>query len=94
MWRLFIKYYFDVTKFNILFCVVFFITKPNLIDCIIVFGSVGSIISFFVFKYFYEIQYFFYANCGLSKRVIQIRTLFINLLIAISTIIILWSIHY
>jgi hypothetical protein len=98
MTRLFLNYYFDVIKYNLFFCTLYIIVrsfttnlKTDMIEAIIHFGTLGVIVSFVGYKYFQNIEYYFYINGGLSKRHLQLKTFIINL--AISLLILLtWSI--
>jgi hypothetical protein len=94
MSRLFLKYYFDVTKYNVVFCILFFILRPNIIEFIILFGTIGVVVSFMAYKYFQNIEYYFYANGGLSKTHLQLKTFIINLVASSIILVILWSTYY
>jgi hypothetical protein len=89
--RLFFKYYVDVTKYNLLFCLLFAVLRFNVIEVIILFGTVGIFVSFFVYRYFKNIEYYFYLNRGLSKKQLQLNTLVINL-VASLLMLLIWSI--
>jgi len=93
MSSLFLKYYIDVTKYNLFFCAVFAIIRGNLIEGIVLFGTVGVLISFIIYRYFQNVEYYFYINGGLPKKRLLLTTFIINLAIS-SLIILLWSIRY
>jgi hypothetical protein len=94
MSRLFFKYYLDVTKYNAIFCILMCIISPDLIEIIILFGTVGVLISFLAYRYFQDIEYYFYINCGLSKRNLQLKTFIINLAVSSIILITIWGIRY
>jgi len=93
MSALFFRYYIDVTKYNLFFCVLFTIIRANLIEGIILFGTVGVLISFAAYRYFNNIEYYFYINGGLSKKRLQLTTFVINLVFS-SLILLIWCIRY
>ncbi len=93
MSALFFRYYIDVTKYNLFFCALYIIILGNLIEGIILFGTAGVLMSFIIYKYFHNIEYYFYINGGLSKNRLKFTTFVINLLIS-SLIITIWSIRY
>ncbi|HTN08933.1 hypothetical protein [Agriterribacter sp.] len=45
---------------------------------IISFCSVGMVVSFIIYRYYNNIQYYFYANAGLSKNKLIAQTAAIN----------------
>ena len=86
MTGLFLNYYFDVTKYNLAFCVFYFVVralttslKVDIMEAIIQFGTLGVLISFMAFEYFQNIEYDFYINGGLSKRHLKLKAFIINL---------------
>jgi hypothetical protein len=100
MTRLFLNYYFDVIKYNLLFCIFYIIVRSlttslrvDLMEAIIHFGTFGVLISFAAYKYFQSIEYYFYLNAGLSKRYLQLKTFIINLAVS-SLILVIWNISY
>ncbi len=94
MSRLFFKYYFDVTKYNVVFCILFLIITPSFVEFIVLFGTIGIVASFMAYRYFQNIEYYFYLNCGLSKRSLQLKTFIINLATSSIMLITIWGIHY
>lgn len=92
MSRLFIQYYYDVTKFNVMFCALFFAFGITSIETAVIFGTFGTLVSLLVYNYFYKIQYYFYINGGFTKRAIQLRLIAINLILSTIFIAILWII--
>lgn len=60
--KLFLKYYYDITKINILVTVLL-----GLQHFAIFFGTFGTAISFFVYRYFAGNQYYFYLNQGFRE---------------------------
>lgn len=77
--RLFLKYYFDITRINILVSI-FIGLFTNILIC---FGTFGILISFVIFRYFQNEQYYFYLNQGYTKAELMIKVFIINLLIAL-----------
>jgi hypothetical protein len=77
--RLFIKYYIDITRINILVTVIIGL----LTDFILCFGTFGSLISFFVYRQFQNEQYYFYLNQGYSKNELMFKVFLINFIIAL-----------
>lgn len=90
MTRLFWQYYYDVTKFNVLFCAFFYAFGITYIEAAIIFGTFGTLTSLLVYSYFYNVQYYFYINGGFTKRAIQTRLIAINLIVSILIIGLLW----
>ena len=93
MSELFLKYYYDVTKYNIYISILVIIFTQRLYAGVISFGTFGMVGSFFVYRYYQNIEYYFYLNAGLSKRGIILKTFKINFIISATLSIILWSIH-
>ncbi len=83
--RVFLKYYTDITRINILVSIVF----GFLSSVVICFGTVGTIISFAVFRYFQNDQYYFYLNYGYSKAGLMVMAFSINFFIALIVFLIL-----
>lgn len=92
--ELFFKYYSDITKYNICVSILVLILTQNVYFTVISFGTFGMAISVFIYKYYQNIEYYFYLNKGLSKKKIITRTFEINFIISIILLIILWIIHY
>jgi hypothetical protein len=91
MFGLFGKYYYDVTKYNIIFSTVAAILTEHLITGIVSFGTIGIFISLLVYKQFNDVEYYFYLNGGLSKKEMIFKLAIINLIIGlISTILIVY----
>ncbi|HRQ51048.1 MAG TPA: hypothetical protein PLR74_10960 [Agriterribacter sp.] len=84
---LFLKYYSDVNKFNLLISLMVLITGQSLAAGIFSFGSVGMVASFIIYRYYYNIQYYFYANAGFSKNKLMVQVAAINAIL--STLILL-----
>ncbi len=93
MTALFFRYYVDVTKYNLFFCALYIIIRGNLIEGVILFATIGAPISFIIYKYFHNIEYYFYMNGGLSKKHLQLTTFIINLVFS-SLILLIWCIRY
>lgn len=92
--ELFFKYYSDITKYNICVSILVLILTQNVYFTVISFGTFGMAISVFIYKYYQNIEYYFYLNKGLSKKKIITRAFEINFIISIILLIILWIIHY
>lgn len=90
---LYFKYYRDITRYDILFCILVLILTQRLLAAVILFGTFGTIISLMLYKYYQNIEYYFYLNGGLSKRGLILKTSKINAIISIILSIILWSIR-
>lgn len=75
--RLFFKYYYDVTRINILVSIII-----GLQDIAISFGSFGSLISFMIYRYYQNDQYYFYLNHGFTKKELMFKVFMINFTIA------------
>ncbi len=84
---LFLKYYSDVNKFNLLISLIVLITGQSLPVSIISFCSVGMVASFIIYRYYYNIQYYFYANAGLSRNKLMLQVGAVNAIL--STLILL-----
>lgn len=93
MTEIYFKYYRDVTKYNLLFCMLVTILTQRIYAGVISFGTIGMVVSLFLYRYYQNIEYYFYLNAGLSKRGIILKTLKINFIISVIISIILWSIH-
>jgi len=81
MFGLFGKYYYDVTKYNILVSVVIAILTEKLTAGIVSFATVSIFISFLIYRQFKNVEYYFYINGGLSKKEMILKTVLINFLI-------------
>lgn len=90
MSRLFFNYYLDTIKFNLIFCLAFYIVssflRPTLIEISILFGTCGTFLSFVIYKYFNNIEYYFYLNKGISKLYLKRNTFLINIVISVIVI--------
>jgi uncharacterized membrane-anchored protein len=75
-----------------MFTVLMFALQPNVFEAIIIFATVGGFVSFMVYGYLQNIEYYFYRNGGLTKKQLQVRTLIVNLVIAVFLFILLWAI--
>ena len=93
MTELFLKYYWDVAKYNLLFCILVKIFTQNSYAAVISFGTIGMAVSLILFGYYHDIEYYFYLNAGLSKKAIILKSFTINAIISLIILIILWSIH-
>jgi hypothetical protein len=93
--RLFFKYYTDVTRYNLAFCIVLCLfPSANLFEITITFGTAGVLISFWIYKYFQNIEYYFYINKGLTRAHLQVKTFAINFTFSILLLFMLWLIKY
>ena len=81
--RLFLKYYSDVNKFNLLISLIVSTISQNLSAGIISFGSIGLAASFIIYRYYYNIQYYFYANAGLSRIKLVVQAAAVNAILSI-----------
>lgn len=79
MSRLFLKYYIDITRINILVTIVF----GYMTNFIICFGTFGMLITFMVYRQFQNEQYYFYLNHGYTKTELMTKVFGINLSIAV-----------
>jgi len=93
MTELFLKYYYDLTKYNILISILVIILSQHLFAGVVSFGTFGMVISLFVYRYYQNIEYYFYLNGGLSKKKMILNAFKINFIISVILTIILWSIH-
>jgi hypothetical protein len=59
---------------------------------IISFGSIGMLVALFIYRYYQNVEYYFYLNAGLTKKGIIVRSFLINALIATLLLLFLWSI--
>jgi hypothetical protein len=64
---LFLKYFYDVTKINIIVSIFIGIITESVLGFIICFGIFGEIIGFVVYSHFKREQYYFYLNKGYTK---------------------------
>jgi uncharacterized MnhB-related membrane protein len=91
--ELYLKYYFDVSRYNLLFSILVIILTQNLLAAVVYFGTLGSVVSLALFRYHQNIEYYFYLNAGLSKKAIILKSFIINLVISVILAIIFWGIH-
>ena len=66
---IFLKYYLDVTVYNLLLSFVV--------------GLFGTLLGFLVYEYFKKREYYFYFNYGYTKKMLIARVWGINLLLMI-----------
>jgi hypothetical protein len=93
MTELFLKYYWDIAKYNLLFCILVNFLTQNSYAAVISFATIGMAVSLFLYSYFHNIEYYFYLNAGLSKKGIILKSFIINAIISLIILIILWSTH-
>lgn len=60
------KYYIDASKFNLCFSIIIGMISP--FSGFMSFGTVGNLIGILCYNMFYQEQYYFYYNRGISKR--------------------------
>jgi len=84
---LFLKYYTDVNKFNLLVSSIPLLLNQSFAVSVLSFSSIGVAASLIIYRYYYNIQYCFYANAGLSKMKLMTRVAVINIIL--STLILL-----
>lgn len=92
MTELFFKYYYDLTRYNLLFCIVVMLLTQRLTAAIVSFGTIGMLVALLVYRYYQNIEYYFYLNAGLTKKGIIARSFLINVLVSLLLLIFLWSI--
>lgn len=92
MTELFFKYYYDLTKYNLIFCILVMLLTNRLAAVIVSFGTIGMLVALLVYRYYQNIEYYFYLNAGLTKKGIIARSFLINALISLLLLIFLWSI--
>lgn len=78
MSRLFLKYYYDTTKINILVSIIIGLQKID-----ICFGSFGTLFSFMIYRYYKNDQYYFYLNHGFTKTELMLKVFLINFSISL-----------
>jgi hypothetical protein len=83
MFGLFWKYYYDVTKYNVLFSAIAAVLTGRIAAGILTFGTLGIFVSLLVYKQFKDIEYYFYLNGGLSKKTIVLKLIAINFVLAL-----------
>ncbi len=84
-----LKYYYDLTRYNVAFSLLIgFITQRPFVG-IITFVTCGMIVGLICFKSFQNNQYYFYYNLGISKVKLISIVWGINIFL---TVIILWII--
>ena len=93
MTELFFKYYYDITKYNVLVSILVFILTQQLFAGVLSFGTFGMAISLALYRHYQNIEYYFYLNAGLSKKIMILNAFIINLVISIILSAILWIIH-
>lgn len=84
-----LKYYYDLTRYNIGFSVLIgFITLRPFVG-IVTFGTFGMFVGLICYKSFQNNQYYFYYNLGISKSKLIAITWIINISV---TVFLLWII--
>jgi hypothetical protein len=77
-----LKYYYDLTLYNLGFSILIgLIIGEN--AGIISFGTFGMLVGLMMYRYFQSNQYYFYYNLGLSKKALITTTWIINSTIAV-----------
>ena len=79
---LFLKYYYDVTKFNLIVSVGIGILTESAKGFLISFGTFGGLISFLAYKQFKNNEYYFYLNQGYIKSELFLKVFITNFVIA------------
>jgi hypothetical protein len=84
-----LKYYYDLTRYNLVFSlVVGFFRGVN--GGIITFGTFGMMVGLICYLYFQSNQYYFYYNLGIAKMELIAITWIVNIFIAALGLLILW----
>jgi hypothetical protein len=87
--KIILKYFLDINLFNLIYSIlvgILFLTPKYIPIC---FGTLGTIIGYWSYNYFFKNEYFFYFNLGYSKKKLILIVWSINLAISILTFIIL-----
>ena len=79
---IFLKYYLDVTVYNLLLSFVVGL-YGGVFYSLITFGVFGTLLGFLVYEYFKKREYYFYFNYGYTKKMLIARVWGINLLLMI-----------
>jgi hypothetical protein len=79
---LFLKYYYDTTKINVIISVGIGIISESTKGVAICLGTFGTLISFIIYSNFKKEQYYFYLNQGYTKTELMFKVFTINFLIA------------
>lgn len=85
-----LKYYYDLTKYNLGFSIfIGFLTLRPFIG-IVTFGTFGMLVGLYCYKYFHQNQYYFYYNLGISKLILVSVTWFMNLTFMVFLLWMIW----
>jgi hypothetical protein len=76
-----LKYYYDLTKYNVVFSLLIGFVTHHAFVGILTFGTFGILVGLMCFKRFQNNQYYFYYNLGISKVKLISITCVINLFI-------------
>lgn len=82
--KIFIKYFIDLNQFNLIFSVLIGLLFFNIKYIPIFYGTIGTIVGYLSFNYFYKKEYYFYYNYGYSRNKLLFKTYKINIIIGIS----------
>lgn len=79
----FFKYYYDLTKYNLLTCLLALLLVQRIYIAIAGLGTFGMLASVMLYRYYHNRQYYFYRNAGLSKKHLLLKSWLINLSVSI-----------
>lgn len=79
---LFLKYYRDVNKVNVIVSLIILVWRQNLWTSVISYATIGLLASYLAFNYFHKLEYYFYANAGYSKNQLIVSTWGCNILLS------------
>lgn len=74
------KFYIDVTKFSLAFCIVL-IPLAGILPSIITFGVLGTPLGLLGYNQFHKNEYFTYYNLGFTKRQLILKTWLFNIIL-------------
>ena len=83
----FLKFYFDSTRYNILFSILCFLINP--LAGIVSLPTYGLAIGLLCYKQFHGHQYYFYYNIGISKQKLIINSFVVNFIVAMIALLLL-----
>jgi hypothetical protein len=85
--RVFLKFYFDSTRYNLAFSILCFMINP--LAGIVSLPTFGLAIGLLCYRQFHGHQYYLYYNLGISKQKLIINSFVINLILAIIALVLL-----
>ncbi len=82
MGNVILKYYYDVTRYNLAFSILIGLLR-GVVPGVVSIGTFGMIVGLICFRYYQKNQYYFYYNLGFTRLRLIATTWALNLIITL-----------